>query len=68
MHCCMSPILLQIFSVLHGAPQCYQNSDGSPRFLVCTEADKARYFRAFDFQSGSEKDAALLELLSASAK
>jgi hypothetical protein len=39
----MSPILLQIFSVLHGAPQCYQNPDGSPRFLVCTEADKARY-------------------------
>jgi putative membrane-bound dehydrogenase-like protein len=29
------------------------------------EPDKARYFRAFDFQSGPEKDAALLDLLSA---
>jgi putative membrane-bound dehydrogenase-like protein len=35
---------------------------------AATEADKARYFRAFDFQSGPEKDAALVELLSASAK
>lgn len=30
------------------------------------EADKPRYFRAFDFQSGPEKEAALLELLTAS--
>lgn len=30
------------------------------------EADKPRYFRAFDFQSGPEKDAALVELLTAS--
>lgn len=29
------------------------------------EADKPRYFRAFDFQSGPEKDAALVELLTA---
>ncbi len=28
-----------------------------------TEPEKARYFRALDFQSGPEKDAALLELL-----
>ncbi|MCC7374876.1 MAG: PQQ-dependent sugar dehydrogenase [Verrucomicrobiales bacterium] len=32
------------------------------------EADKPRYFRAFDFQSGPEKDAALVELLTVSAK
>lgn len=30
------------------------------------EAEKPRYFRAFDFQSGPEKDAALVELLTAS--
>lgn len=30
------------------------------------EADKPRYFRAFDFQTGPEKDAALVELLTAS--
>ena len=29
------------------------------------ESDKPRYFRAFDFQTGPEKDAALLELLAA---
>ncbi|MCK6501395.1 MAG: hypothetical protein L6Q38_18095, partial [Nitrospira sp.] len=32
------------------------------------EADKPRYFRAFDFQSGPEKEAALVELLTASAR
>ena len=31
------------------------------------EADKPRYFRAFDFQSGPEKEAALLELVTAPA-
>lgn len=31
------------------------------------EADKPRYFRAFDFQSGPEKEAALVELLTAAA-
>jgi len=31
-----------------------------------TEAEKPRYFRAFDFQTGPEKDAALVELLTAS--
>lgn len=30
-----------------------------------TEAEKPRYFRAFDFQTGPEKDAALVELLTA---
>ncbi|MCC6233041.1 MAG: PQQ-dependent sugar dehydrogenase [Verrucomicrobiales bacterium] len=32
------------------------------------ETEKPRYFRAFDFQSGPEKDAALVELLTAAAK
>lgn len=32
------------------------------------EAEKPRYFRAFDFQTGPEKDAALVELLTASVK
>lgn len=32
------------------------------------DADKPRYFRAFDFQSGPEKDAALLELLATSTR
>jgi putative membrane-bound dehydrogenase-like protein len=33
-----------------------------------TEKEKARFMRAFDFQSGPEKDAALLELLTASTQ
>lgn len=33
-----------------------------------TEEEKARYFRAFDFQSGPEKDAALLKLLTAASQ
>jgi putative membrane-bound dehydrogenase-like protein len=33
-----------------------------------TEKEKARFLRAFDFQSGPEKDAALLELLTASTQ
>lgn len=32
------------------------------------EPDKARYFRAFDFQSGPEKEAALLDLLGAGSR
>jgi putative membrane-bound dehydrogenase-like protein len=32
------------------------------------EADKPKYFRAFDFQTGPEKEAALVELLTATAK
>ncbi len=32
------------------------------------ETDKPRYFRAFDFQTGPEKETALLELLTASAE
>lgn len=50
-------------------------SKRTPAFLVkilrdpaTAEADKPRYFRAFDFQSGPEKDAALLELLTASTQ
>lgn len=32
------------------------------------EAERARYYRAFDFQSGPEKEAALVELLTAGTK
>jgi hypothetical protein len=43
-------------------PPCSRRSSRIP---ATAEAEKPRYFRAFDFQTGPEKDAALVELLTA---